>query len=129
MTEESEGTAEKADWYMGRLVNDGIKPYVEEIAAILSRGEVPVVAFEPTGRSVPALDGLGWNQRAVFGVPRSVLGTALAQDEVTRQWLARQRGQGEFPILVISHLGSTLLVNYGGSGFSIEPGSLNSVLP
>jgi hypothetical protein len=129
MSTEGEGTKDKAGWFMDRLVNDGIIPYVQEVAAILARGEVPVVAFEPSGRSVPALEKLGWKQRAVFGVAGAALARSLTQDEVTQQWLARQRSQGEFPILVISHLGSTLLVNHAASGFSIEPASLDSVLP
>jgi hypothetical protein len=128
MTTEGDGNKQAAEWFMDRLVSEGIRPYVQQVAEILARGQIPVVAFEPTGRSVPALEALGWMNRAVFGASLATLTRSLSQDEVTRGWLTRARVQGEFPILVVSHLGSTLLVNYAATGFSIEPGSLNSVL-
>jgi hypothetical protein len=117
------GTAEE----MNRLLEDGIKPHIEAIAPIAMNGGIAVVVFEPGAELRDALRNIGWDgTAAVFELSAARAGAMASEsaklgDSVTQAWLTRPR-TGR--IFLWAEAG-TLLVNFvAGSGFSIEPGSL-----
>ncbi len=107
-----------------RLLDLGIKPHAEEIAAIAAKGDVAVVVFEPDPSIADALNTIGWDGEShVFRLSNNAKRRLVAGlDKVTMRWLNRKAGVRVFLFVQ----GGNLLVNLDERGWFIEPGSNDS---
>jgi hypothetical protein len=109
--------------FMGRLIDEGIRPHAEQIASIIVDGRgIAVVVYELRVNWHEAARMMGWDGEAsIFRLTRKAARRLATLDAVTARWVNSKR-PGR--ILVLSGEGGTLLLNFtDGVGFSIEPGS------
>lgn len=102
------------------LMEHAIKPNAEAIARIVLAGAVALVAYKPDPKWCKTL-GLEPNTSVAVAVLPGPMRKAMIKngDSVTSRWL---RGGRTGRIFVVWNVG-TLLVNFDGREFSLEPGS------
>lgn len=112
------------DW----VLNDGIRPHLNEVKRIVQDGRIAVVLFEIHESCVEGARNLGYDgKRPVFPMDAGVRRQFIAAlrdvgDTVAADW-AEKRAQNR--IFMMVEMG-TFLVNLGeGDTLTIEPGSLN----
>ena len=115
---------------LNRILDEGIKPYTEELAPIIADGDVAIVVFEPADDVKPALRAAGWDGRAhVLRMPNGYRKRlARSSDAVTRAWLTRSASvSGSAGRIFLFVQRGTLLVNFSPErGYSLEPGSTDA---
>ncbi len=103
--------------FFERLLEHGIKPHAEDVAAIVLDGGIAVVAFEPGVEALAFLEAMGWKGRPVFRLPIETKRALERTDDVTRGWCRRKGGPAR--LFVVAHEG-TLLLNHDHNGFYLE---------
>ncbi len=119
----------KAERLLNKLLDEAIKPHAVKIAEIAARGEIAVVAFEPSEMGLTALETMGRrNGEPVFALNRTRAMRLLGEtDPVTKRWASTLATPERAKIFVVAQKG-TLLVNFeSGRGFSIEPGTTTAL--
>ena len=109
-----------------RLLREVLVPQAEK----LDGGDIAVVVFEPGNACQRAARAAGWDGKSsVFSMPRPFRERLIENaDTVTATWLAGRR-PGVVRMFVFLQEG-TLLINWSpGTGYYIEPGSLDSERP
>jgi len=110
-----------------RLLNEGVKPYAEELAPILAAGKIAIVVFEPNESAKPVFRAMGWDGKAaVFPMSNAVRERLAKIDTVTAAWVNRKPKPTVGRLFVCSGIGTLLVNSAPGRGFWIEPGSLES---
>jgi hypothetical protein len=111
---------------MDRLLNECIKPHADALARIALDRSFAVLVFEADTPGIEAAAVLGSNGRACFGVTRErMMQTIGKTDHASERWASRPSNAHRLGILLIVQSGS-LLVNYEGHVFSVEPGSTDA---
>jgi hypothetical protein len=120
-----------------QLLQERIRPYLQELAKVSVAGEIAVVLCNPSEHGRAVARELGWDGDAtVFCMSeagrRRMVDALSSFDPIRTRWLKRaikrssMKSRPEGRIFFISGQ-RTLLVNYRpGKGFSVEPGSIDA---
>ncbi len=121
---------QESEALLRRLLDEGIKPYTDDLAPILVAGDVAIVVFEPAktdAEMMAALRAMGWDGKTpVFRMSNGYRKRlARNSDAVTAAWLMRRaKNVGRLSVWTGR---ANFLVNFTpGQGYSFEPGSLDS---
>jgi len=105
-----------------RFVDEVLIPNAEKVRSIASRGDIPIVLFEPMadlvqifgrGSSGPVVPMTSAQRRELSKLPD------------TRSWIQKQAPKGVTKVLGVIHLGTFLFNWVDGHELYIEPGSLD----
>ena len=122
-------TPDETAAFMSDLLNRGVKPHAERIAAITETGDIAVVVFEASGLAKEGAASLGWDGASpifrLSNAKRKTMADHLSKvgDKVSANWFNDQSRDGR--IYLVVHEGAFLL-NVTDNGLEIEPGSLDS---
>ena len=120
---------DETEAYFADVLDRGVKPHANAIAAITKGGDIAVVVFEPRGSMVVVAEAWGWNGSAPFfrlsNEKRKEACDNFREegDKVSERWFNAQQNGGRIFLLV--H-GGTFLLNITPEGLVFEPGSLQS---
>jgi len=106
-------------------VREGIEPHAAEIVAILKSGGFAILAHEPSDMLAGQMRErfLNWDfvRYPVIGLHQQQVLSALgADDDTTANWVNRERGEFDYPILVFS-ADAYILLNWTNDGYQFEP--------
>ncbi|MBV9948000.1 MAG: VOC family protein [Myxococcales bacterium] len=92
-----------------------------EIEAMAARGEVAVLALDPSDGWKAALETQGWRGQSLFPMSERTRLSVSMVDEVAETWLAAPR-PGTARVLAVFE-DESLLINVTAIGYEVEPGS------
>jgi hypothetical protein len=98
-------------------------PHSAQIRDIASRGQIPVVIFEPMPGMAEIFGGRGSCIRAMTREQRRSF--EHGEDHSQRVWVRKQLPRGMVKLLGIIHFGTFLLNWVSGHELYVEPGSLD----
>jgi hypothetical protein len=113
--------------FKARALELALRPNARRIAEIASNGDIAVVVFEAQGEVADLAKLLGWDGLApVFQLcnAKRILFASSGIDQISSRWLTRNT---EIPrVFLVTGLGTLLLNFIPGSGWQVEPGSVDS---